>query len=680
MATVDGSGSAAQPPASDNARKFSPLAHLTAQSARFGLWEVAIYHPTARTREYLYNKDKRTSYHFQCLLVSTLDPTQYVLADSHGRGMNAQTLKNLEKRFKPGLMFHMSKVAFADNTQKQYNSAPKTEVVSMMNTTFTPVLVSAGKPNMPEPAIPVAASMGIGREQQFDALALIQDITQVAHGGTLVSGQKRMRCTITLLDGSKKAHTDKVCLLPVTIFADARQDEQPPHLFKELQLAAANKWAVAFFGIQGKKSESDDGTWSFTSSFSFHYQRASETTKGKTLESKARELLGADAEAVPPTVLQSRGDHNNNFEDVEAIETTCALFKTLMTKTQVQAIEADDSFWQINWCKVYPPDKAAQITTNEGTRLWMPVKVEDETGYLNIFMREKAALSLAATDTKEDFEAARADDSLDFPKKVSIKIIRKVHGFQTPIAPKDSQNESSAAKPDFQCYIVEAAEQAMEDTPSKRSLELVQLLQMTDSQANACVPAGIDMIEKAPHYGLSVGYVVNKQVVHKNCTKAIALVNVTCASKSDNVKEGYQMITENVQDALNERFVCTLMSFCTVRSSPEYQLKPNRGQKTQMAFVTITDVLEAGSAEKPPVFLVESLEKIPDTEALSAPDHMRRLIYFASLTAQMQGTRSQRVWTEDVSPANAGKCRRLGKSPTDELLEQYKSSAYESLS
>ena len=48
---VDGAGSAAQPPASDNARKFSPLAHLTAQSARFGVWEVTIYHPTARTRQ-----------------------------------------------------------------------------------------------------------------------------------------------------------------------------------------------------------------------------------------------------------------------------------------------------------------------------------------------------------------------------------------------------------------------------------------------------------------------------------------------------------------------------------------------------------------------------------------------------------------------------------------------------
>ena len=48
--------------------------------------------------------------------------------------------------------------------------------------------------------------------------------------------------------------------------------------------------------------------------------------------------------------------------------------------------------------------------------------------------------------------------------------------------------------------------------------------------------------------------------------------------------------------------------------------------KTQTALVVIADVLDAGSAEKPPVFLVESLEKIPDTEAEAAPDHIRRRI------------------------------------------------------
>ena len=109
---------------------------------------------------------------------------------------------------------------------------------------------------------------------------------------------------------------------------------------------------------------------------------------------------------------------------------------------------------------------------------------------------------------------------------------------------------------------------------------------------------------------------------------------------------------------------------CPSAPSRDYQLTPARGQKTQTAFVVIADVLEPASAEKPPVVLVESLERIPDTESAAAPEHMRRLIYFASLTAKMQGSKEQTVWTELTSPANVGKCRRLGKSPTDDLLEQ----------
>ena len=67
------------------------------------------------------------------------------------------------------------------------------------------------------------------------------------------------------------------------------------------------------------------------------------------------------------------------------------------------------------------------------------------------------------------------------------------------------------------------------------------------------------------------------------------------------------MTTENVTDALDERFGCKLMSFCTVKTSPDYQLKPARSMKSQTALVVIADVHEAGSSEKPPVFLVESL-------------------------------------------------------------------------
>ena len=65
-------------------------------------------------------------------------------------------------------------------------------------------------------------------------------------------------------------------------------------------------------------------------------------------------------------------------------------------------------------------------------------------------------------------------------------------------------------------------------------------------------------------------YIVEEQVIKKRYTKAVALAIATSASKSDNLNEGYQMITENVQDALDDRFRCTLMSFCTVKASPDY--------------------------------------------------------------------------------------------------------------
>ena len=180
---IDATSTAPQASGSQDGQKFSPLSHLTAQSARFGIWEVSIFNPTARARQYMWNQEKRTSYSFQCMLVSTADPTQYVLGDSHGKGMNETKLKQLKDKFKPGLVFHMSKVVFAENTKQQYNSAPKTEVVSMLSTTWRSVLVSAGKPKMAEPAVPVAESMGIEREQHFDALALIQEISEINQGG-----------------------------------------------------------------------------------------------------------------------------------------------------------------------------------------------------------------------------------------------------------------------------------------------------------------------------------------------------------------------------------------------------------------------------------------------------------------------------------------------------------------
>ena len=98
---------------------ISPLAHLTSQSAAFGLWEVLIFAPDTTEREYMYQGNKRTSYSFRCLLVSTKEPTQYVLGESRGKGMTPQVLKEMVERFKQGLVFHMTKPSFVSNVKQQ---------------------------------------------------------------------------------------------------------------------------------------------------------------------------------------------------------------------------------------------------------------------------------------------------------------------------------------------------------------------------------------------------------------------------------------------------------------------------------------------------------------------------------------------------------------------------------
>ena len=229
---------------------------------------------------------------------------------------------------------------------------------------------------------------------------------------------------------------DKPRLLPVTIFVDTPKDGDTPSKFQELENAWKEKKAIAFFHIQGKKSAAED-TWSFQSGLSFTSYAASNTVKGGTLEAEAEQILAQDSDIVPKTTMYGQTIDQESYADVEATETTCALLKTILSNTNLQAVEVDASFWQINCCRVYLPDAAKsdnpevqELCSTDGTRLWFQVKVEDETGHITLFIREKAALALAAVDSKEAFENAIVADSLCFPNEASIKIIRKSPGVQ----------------------------------------------------------------------------------------------------------------------------------------------------------------------------------------------------------------------------------------------------------
>ena len=176
--------------------------------------------------------------------------------------------------------------------------------------------------------------------------------------------------------------------LPITIFQDKPSNGATPAVFQELQEATTNQWAVAFFGIQGKQS-TDDGNaaWSFTSSFKFSVARASKTAKGTRLETEVNQLLDGESASVPtPATHGGSMDLAASYADQFGTETTCALFGTILGRTSLKVIENENTIWQINWCRVYPPDKGAQLTTHDASRLWMRVKVEDETASFHLYM------------------------------------------------------------------------------------------------------------------------------------------------------------------------------------------------------------------------------------------------------------------------------------------------------
>ena len=58
----------------------------------------------------------------------------------------------------------------------------------------------------------------------------------------------------------------------------------------------------------------------------------------KLLQAEAQKLLESDAMIVPVTVLKSRSVDNENYADKDATETTCALLKTILSKTQLKSM------------------------------------------------------------------------------------------------------------------------------------------------------------------------------------------------------------------------------------------------------------------------------------------------------------------------------------------------------
>lgn len=284
----------------------------------------------------------------------------------------------------------------------------------------------------------------------------------------------------------------------------------------------------------------------------------------------------------------------------------------------------------------------------------MRVKVEDGTGSVHLYMREQAALALAQVDDKGAFQSGHAQDALNFPSKASVEIYRKASGSHIP----EARGKGHATEEPYS-YIIAAAEQALENAPSERPHRAVEHTGAYEARQEFLRPCSAAHGQRRSTLWPDSRSPAPRQS-GKQSASALVLISATSASQMGHLNEGYQLIAENVKGQFNDAVVCTLVSVCSLTSAPDYQLKPKRGQQVHLAIATIVDVLDPGSAVKPPSFLATSIDKINDDTAAVLPDHMSRALLFAALAAEAQSRSDSAAWTDTCSPANVSKRRRLG--------------------
>ena len=162
-----------------------------------------------------------------------------------------------------------------------------------------------------------------------------------------------------------------------------------------------------------------------------------------------------------------------------------------------------DTVWQCNWVRIAEPSEGQNIKSSDGTRLWLPLTLRDESGCIVLYITEQAVLKLANVLDAAEFEQLHSERCLGFPFWASVKVWRR-------------PSKASAAQPgtveeqhnnDFDCFIVDAAEQDVTEAPSLRS---TMLLPMLSDSADNVLPTTLGMVRKSEHYAMAVQYITQQ--------------------------------------------------------------------------------------------------------------------------------------------------------------------------
>ena len=157
-----------------------------------------------------------------------------------------------------------------------------------------------------------------------------------------------------------------------------------------------DKTALSFFCVSG--SQDDNGKFSFRTTRNMFIAKGV-GTKAEKLNSDAvlHNLQAADTVAFELQAARSARD----WSIEPGKETQCKLLATFArTATGVPELDNGETIWQLNWGQTTEPAEGQSIKTNDGTRLWLPLTLRDDSGPIVLYITEQATLKLYITELR----------------------------------------------------------------------------------------------------------------------------------------------------------------------------------------------------------------------------------------------------------------------------------------
>lgn len=656
---------AAQP-----AMRTEDLKLLNSSSGKTAVFDVFVCFPRDEEYEYSWGNVTKKGHNFLCMLVDAKNPAAYCQGQFKKNKANTPKFQLALKGLKHGNRYIMKGVVMVEGNETRFLHSTVRQLVDLSKTTLELCVGGENSSIQPEPAATVAACSDVTGATNFDVTALVQEVLP-----TMPHQNNRSSFVVKIYDGSCDSKTNKVKTMPLRLYFDTSSTAGQSWRALLVQCQEKKK-AATFISINGSRDNED--RFMFKSTKSTDIMQAA-GAKADKLNNDAK-LCNLQADETVTFEVQTTGG-SRDWTQVHGQEAHCAFVaRAAKGATGLQELDSQEVVWQINFVRIAEPGQGENLRSNDGTRLWMPLTLRDETGSVSLYITEAAVLKLTDLDTATEFDQCHAEGRLKFPFFCTVKIMRR----PSPVKPDEPESRNN-----FDCFIVDAASQDMLQTPSARS---TQLLSMLSESSDNILPARLDMLRKSDHYSLAVEY-MTQEVPSKLTTAAVktkqgVAVTRTCArtfllvysTKRSTAQEsganGLKLVTEGVVDDLpvkgQSQKTYTLISFCSTATVTDYKIDPpNRpnasGLKCQAALISVTGVIQAAvdgvdAVEQPAEFLVDDVQLVDEKDVGPIKLMLQKKFYQAALGGQMSLKRQRDPLTmEDLTPSP---CKKLGRFPS----------------